>query len=140
MPKTTEQYNAELARHLRLRGLDEAQISEAARMVESFVADSGGTAEEAFGPSSRYARTFTPSAGSAGRGRGGYVVAWLLATLAAALLLVSWSARGQEQVLGLFTPTVGIAVGSALLLLWAFVLGLRLTSGPRRHDPSGRRA
>lgn len=133
MPKGTHQYNAKLARLLRLRGIDEAQIRDATWSVESHVTDSGSTAEEAFGSPRRYARTFTQATDTPSRGWGWYVLAWLIASLAAALLLISWSARDDDEVLGLFSPEVGIVLGAAVLLIWALVLGLRLTRRPGRQ-------
>lgn len=139
MPKGTHQYTAELARHLRLRGMDEAQILDAARTVESHVADSGGTAQETFGSPRRYARTFSPGGGSAPSGRHWYVVTWVVASLAAALLLVSWSARDEDTVLGVVDPQVGMGIGAAVLLVWLLVVGLQLTRGPQRRAAKGGR-
>lgn len=126
MPQTTKQYTTALARHLRVRGLDERQISEAARMVEAHVADSGATAQEAFGSPAHYARTFGRSTGR----WGWYVVAWLVAAMAGMLLVLSWTARDEDEVLGVIAPQVGIVVGGAVLVLWAIVVALRLTRYP----------
>lgn len=49
MSEKTDKYTAELARHLRFRGVDEKQVQEAVWSVESHTADSGTSPQQAFG-------------------------------------------------------------------------------------------
>ena len=107
MNEKTDKYTAELARHLRFRGVDEKQVQEAVWSVESHTADSGTSPQQAFGSPRDYARTFTP-APTAGPGDTPlYLVGWLIGTLAGALLIICLSARGQEVVLGFLPPGRG---------------------------------
>lgn len=132
MTTSTDRYTAELGRRLRLRGLDEVEIGDAIRTVEAHVHDSGRTPEESFGTPRTYARTFAPATG-APRGAGWYVLGWLLAAAAGALLLLALDARGDDrEVLGLLDPTTAVVVAVAVLVAWTGLLLLRLTRGPRR--------
>lgn len=139
MSEKTDKYTAELARHLRFRGVDEKQVQEAVWSVESHTADSGTSPRQAFGSPRDYARTFTP-APTAGLGDTPlYLVGWLIGTLAGALLIISVSAQDQEVVLGLFPPAVGIVLASVILVAWGVLVLVRLTRRPKPNstDPSG---
>ena len=139
MSEKTDKYTAELARHLRFRGVDEKQVQEAVWTVESHTADSGTSPRQAFGSPRDYARTFTP-APTAGPGDTPlYLVGWLIGTLAGALLIISVSAQDQEVVLGLLPPAAGIVLASVILVAWGVLVLVRLTRRPKPNstDPSG---
>ena len=139
MSEKTDKYTAELARHLRFRGVDEKQVQEAVWTVESHTADSGTSPQQAFGSPRDYARTFTP-APTAGPGDTPlYLVGWLIGTLAGALLIISVSAQDQEVVLGFLPPAVGIVLASVILVAWGVLVLVRLTRRPKPNptDPSG---
>lgn len=132
MTTSTDRYTADLARRLRVRGVAETEIGDAVRAVEEHVRDSGRPADEVFGPAREYARTFPPGEG-APEGAGWYVLGWLVAAAAGALLLLGLAARGDgDDVLGLVEPTTAVVIGAVVLTCWAGVLLLRLTRGPRR--------
>lgn len=107
MNEKTDKYTAELARHLRFRGVDEKQVQEAVWTVESHTADSGTSPRQAFGSPRDYARTFTPATTAGPGDTPLYLVGWLIGTLAGALLIISVSAQDQEVVLGLLPPGRG---------------------------------
>ena len=139
MSEKTDKYTAELARHLRFRGVDEKQVQEAVWSVESHTADSGTSPQQAFGSPQDYARTFTP-APTAGPGDTPlYLVGWLIGTLAGALLIICLSARGQEVVLGFLPPVAGIVLASVILVAWGVLVLVRLTRRPKPNptDSSG---
>ena len=131
MSEKTDKYTAELARHLRFRGVDEKQVQEAVWSVESHTADSGTSPRHAFGSPRDYARTFTP-APTAGPGDTPlYLVGWLIGTLAGALLIICLSAWGQEVVLGFLPPVAGIVLASVILVAWGVLVLVRLTRRPK---------
>ena len=139
MSEKTDKYTAELARHLRFRGVDEKQVQEAVWTVESHTADSGTSPRQAFGSPRDYARTFTPATTAGPGDTPLYLVGWLIGTLAGALLIISVSAQDQEVVLGLFPPAVGIVLASVILVAWGVLVLVRLTRRPKPNstDPSG---
>ncbi len=132
MVMSTERYTAELGRRLRVRGLDEVQIRDAVATVEAHLRDTGGSAEESFGSPRAYARTFAPQS-AAPRSWRWYVVGWLVAALAGALLWLGMAASREEggDVLGFLAPAVAIGLGAGVLVGWAAILLVRLTRSPR---------
>ncbi len=131
MSEKTDKYTAELARHLRFRGVDEKQVQEAVWSVESHTADSGTSPRQAFGSPRDYARTFTP-APTAGPGDTPlYLVGWLIGTMAGALLIISVSMRDQEVVLGFLPPAAGVVLASVMLVAWGVLVLVRLTRRPK---------
>jgi len=139
MNEKTDKYTAELARHLRFRGVDEKQVQEAVWSVESHTADSGTSPQQAFGSPRDYARTFTPATTAGPGDTPLYLVGWLIGTLAGALLIISVSAQDQEVVLGLLPPAAGIVLASVILVAWGVLVLVRLTRRPKPNstDPSG---
>lgn len=140
MNEKTDKYTAELARHLRIRGVDEKQVQEAVWTVESHTADSGASPRQAFGSPRDYARTFTPATTASPGDTPLYLAGWLIGTLAGALLIICLSARGQEAVLGFLSPAAGIVIASVILVAWGALVLARLTRRPKPNptDPSGR--
>lgn len=132
MTNDIDRYTADLTRHLRLRNVPAAEIDDAVAVVESHVGDTGESPEAAFGPARDYARTFPRTSTPPQRWRR-YQVGWLVASLAAALLIYSLAAqtRGDDFV-GDIDPVVGIVVGAIVLVAWAAWLLAAVTIVRRR--------
>ncbi|GAA4627914.1 hypothetical protein [Cellulomonas oligotrophica] len=131
MTTTTSRYTSELGRRLRLRGLGDAEISEAISTVEEHVRESGHAPTESFGTPRAYARTFA-ARGAAPRRAWVYVLGWLVAAAAGALLWLGIDARAdQGRVFDLLDADIAVAVSVAVLLLWVGALVHRLTRAPR---------
>lgn len=126
-------YTADLARRLRLRNIPAADIDDAVAVVESHVQDTGERPEVAFGRARDYARTF-PRSSTPPSGWRRYQIGWLVASLAAALLIYSVAAQTRDtELVGDIDPLVGIVIGAVVLVAWAGWLLAAATIVRRRH-------
>jgi len=116
-----KRYLSELTTALRLRKISGARIGEIVAEVEVHTAESGQSAQEAFGPAKEYARQFEPTAAEASGRR--WSPAATLGVLTAALggwLLAGGVTAGMRGEAELGIPGWWAALLGAVILLGTF--------------------
>lgn len=134
-PDKIQKYTTELARRLRLRGMNEKEVEEAVRIVASRSANSGTSPWVAFGTPRTCAERFAPRPGSCPTGIRLYIVAWFTATLAGYLLILSIYADKNDKILGFLPRGTAIFLACTVLLLWASFVAIRIGRRPRTTPP-----
>ena len=139
MSTATRPYTRALVRRLRMRNVPATTIEEAVAVVEAHVRDTGEDPRESFGPPREYARTFPR--GTQPRARAGrYVLGWLVASLAGALLVHAASAAARDaELAGGVDPRAGVVTALVVLVAWtAWLLAALLHVGRRPSAPPRR--
>jgi len=131
-----KRYLSDLTTALRLRKISGARIGEIIAEVEVHAAESGQSAQEAFGPAKEYARQFDPTAAEANGRRwgGGAFIGVLTAALGGWLLAggVTAGMRGETE-LGLPGWWAG-ALGAVILLGTFCFVPIDAIIDPRRPN------
>ena len=134
-----KRYLTDLAYALRLRNISGLRIGEILAEVEAHIADSGQSAQEAFGTPKEYARQFEPSATDPGRRQWGRQ-AWtgaLTAAIGAWLYAAGAFAGMAGENLIRLPGWWACAIGAVILLVTFSVIPLDTIIDPRR--PNSRR-
>jgi hypothetical protein len=116
-----KRYLSDLTTALRLRKISGSRIGEITAEVEVHTAESGQTAEEAFGPAKEYARQFVPTAAEAsGRRRGAAAYVGVLTAALGGWLLAGGVTAGMRGEAELGIPGWWAAGLGAVILLGTF--------------------